>query len=592
MSQVTNPLAFTIFGSAAAAAGPSLISQAIAAQSAEVQGMNDAFVQDERRHALIITNHGYAGPDTRWPATAIDTGGQVEYVNKEAECLTRLGYKVTVATRSFAPDDDMRKEYGDRRGVSFFEGNPFARYLYVPGTQRPFMLKEHMFAEVIAEAHSLAHFLREEAGSQGMSPWDHVTFINSHYWDGGVMGQLLVREWQMDVVRGRLTAGAKGSGADLDPAGFPLLAAGLLDFLKADESLARDLARLNRHVWTPHSIGALKQRNMDGEEIEEEDPKLLELKKESFDWEYRAMNFPVRDEVERGLVSGALMSIGLYPYAPPARMVSYTSVDIREYIEGLGVTEGIRIVSFPPGTEVDRFYPRVGVGDSDVQMLFDYLEGKLKDSTRVVPEDMVRRMRREPQTLNVIVEASRLEKTKRKNLVVEALAHLPENTIALITGKPDKKGVYKGLKSLIAELGLTKRAFIIGKVPASLMGPLCSLPHGTNPDQFRLVMGAGASRMEGWGMSVMNLTAGGLPLVSSAMTPYAAYIKQRDDAAIVIEQGLREAERYADAFSALIGYPAMAKAMAERGRAIAAEFDWFPLTRGFLAEIEEEFDLK
>jgi glycosyltransferase involved in cell wall biosynthesis len=589
MSQVINPLPFTILGAASVASGPSLVSQATAAQPEEIQEMNDAFVREQRPHALLITNHGYPGPDKRWPATGPDSGGQIKYVNMEVGCLTELGYKVTVAARSFVPDEEMGKEYGDRMGVDFFEGNPLARYVYVPGTQKPFMWKEHLFAEVVAQANRLAHFIRDEAASQGINPWDYVAFINSHYWDGGVMGQLLVREWQQEIVLGRIMEAVKRAGGGVELAGFPLLAAGLVELLRDDEELAKELFSVNRHVWTPHSIGTLKQANMDNEEIEEEDPKILELKKESFEWEYRAMNFPMREEVERGLLNGALMSVGLYPYVPPARIVAYTSVDIKEHVERLGVTEGVLLYRFPPGTEVDRFYPRNGVGDRDVQMLFDYLEGKLEESERVVPEDVVRRMREESQSLNVIVEASRLEKTKRKHLVIEALAHLPENTIALITGKSDKKGVYKRLKSLIAELGLENRAFIIGKVPDELMGPLCSLPHGTNPDQFHMAIGAGASRMEGWGMSVMDQTAGGLPLVSSAMTPYAVYIKQRGDAAIVIGQGAGEVQRYADAFRSLIDDPEKARAMAERGRLLAAEFDWFPLTKGLVELAEPTF---
>ena len=93
-------------------------------------------------------------------------------------------------------------------------------------------------------------------------------------------------------------------------------------------------------------------------------------------------------------------------------------------------------------------------------------------------------------------------------------------------------------------------------------------------------------------MAVMDMTAGGLPLVSSDRTPYAVYIKERADAARVIPMGEGEVGMYADALRELIDDPEGARKIAKRGNEAAQEFDWPRLTRRFVSEIEGMFDSK
>jgi len=512
--------------------------QAIWQQPKDVQQLNEQFVAEPRSHALLITNHGYAGPT--FPPASPDSGGQITYVNNLATGLVEQGFKVTVATRSFTPDEQFA-DFGNRQGAAFFANTPLARYAFIPGIVDGFLPKEQIFADLPAIGANLASFLAYEAMSQKMNPWNYISWINSHYWDGGIVGQLLVRAWQR---------------------------------------AAPTLEGLNKHAWNAHSIGTLKEQNMLALPDDVRAEKLFQA-------QFAAMNFPMREHVERSLVGGAVgtynASTALYTDTSPAPVLVYTSQEIHDHTRELGAPADARLVAFPPGTDVMRYYPRDNITHDDVQALFAYMDG-------IVDADIMERMRTNPQSLNVIVEASRMDATKRKEIVIAAMDHMPDDTICLITGKPDKKGVYDGLVQLIDDLDLQHRVFMLGMVPDELMGPLMSLPFGKGDDQFRTAIGVGASRMEGWGMAVMDMNAGGLPLISSSTTPYAVRIKDDYDAAIVIPMGEgNEPQAYAEAMRTLIADPHKAKELGRLGLAAAQHFTWPSLISNFVREMNDHF---
>jgi glycosyltransferase involved in cell wall biosynthesis len=203
---------------------------------------------------------------------------------------------------------------------------------------------------------------------------------------------------------------------------------------------------------------------------------------------------------------------------------------------------------------------------------------------------MMERMRTNPQSLNVVVEASRMDATKRKEIVIEAMNHMSDDTVCLVTGKPDKNGVYDGLAGRIKDLNLGASVFLLGMVPDELMGPLMSLPFGKGDDRFRTAIGVGASRMEGWGMAVMDMNAGGLPLIASSATPYAVRLKEDYDAAIVIPMGEGdEPMAYAQAIRSLIEDPARAHEFGRLGLAAAQHFTWPGLVNNFVSEMNAQF---
>lgn len=516
------------------------VSQAIAAQPPEIQQLNEKFVNTRRPHALLITNHGYPGPDTRWPHGGPDSGGQITYVNELAPRLVAEGFKVTIATRAFKTDQKYAS-FGQRLGAAFFSKEPLARYIYVPGIFDTFLPKEQIFVDLPAIGANLAYFLHEEAASVDKKPWEYIAWINSHYWDGGLIGQLLVQHWH--------------------------------------QASALPLKKLNRHSWNAHSIGTLKEANM----RREFDPEKGNVK--LFEAQLAAMNFPIRERIERGLVGGA-QHHELFPNLPAAAILVWTSEEIRDHIIALGKPDNTPLIHFPPGTDIRHYYPRMKINDKGVQAFFQFLvtnnEKTKKHGKQQVPESLIEEMKNNPQKFNVMVEASRMDDTKRKHIIIEAMQYLPKDTILFITGRRDDTGIYDNLLSRIDALNLRDRVFLLGFVSDEAMGPMQSLPQGPYPDQFRLAIGIGASRMEGWGMAVMDMTAGGMTLIASDMTPYASFLKNKDNAAVVIPVEGDEPRVYADAVLHFIKHPEEAWSMAERSLHIAQSLDWPQLIRNFL----------
>ncbi|MBD3164257.1 hypothetical protein GF323_03590 [Candidatus Woesearchaeota archaeon] len=57
---------------------------------------HNKFRNSERKHILMITNHGCHSPVIE---VTTDTGGQNFYVNDLSEAFVRLGYKITILNR-------------------------------------------------------------------------------------------------------------------------------------------------------------------------------------------------------------------------------------------------------------------------------------------------------------------------------------------------------------------------------------------------------------------------------------------------------------------------------------------------------------
>ncbi len=626
---------------------PFSITSAIATQDVSIQHANNDFIANERPHILLLNPQGYAGPE--FPFSARDTGGQTEYVNYEAMALADLGYKVTVATRAFKPERKYAS-YGDRKGVEFMEGtNNAVRYIYVPGMlgfDAPFLRKEKIYEDLPPMTVSLWCYLCDEANFLGLKPWDvsNILFINSHYVDGGIMGQLLVRFWQgqraaehlreysapilkdakfdpvalLDNLNLNFGAAvidaynrANGNGPSKKAADRAQVLKWAADRLGWDEatteqlivklhkkpgknrsfapdamdassigrrllvaekgiqkSLKKQLRALNRHAWTPHSIGELKERRAisSGEAW---------VKPEK----HMDMNYFIRGMFEAGLLRGKSNPLGHLP--PPARLVVETSQEIGEATFWEGRTEKNRSLQFLPGIDPDIFFPRSSVDDQDVQGMFKDLA-----SRGVVPGPAIKALLDTPHNHNIVIEASRIDDTKRKDWVIEAYRMLPEairrSTFVFITGErnDETKDIYDPLIAKISELGVGDHVFLAGRVPPEHIGAFSCLPHCKGPRTFRHAQYITTSRMEGWGMAAQNSVAGGLALIASKHTPIAGYLRYKDNAAVVVSDDTQES--FAKAMQSLIEQPEFAQAMAERGRAIAKHHTWDVLTKKFV----------
>ncbi|MBX3029849.1 MAG: glycosyltransferase [Chloroflexi bacterium] len=118
------------------------------------------------RRILLISLHGYvaAEPELGRP----DTGGQVVYVLKLAECLGRMGFKVDILTRRFE-GQPATDSLGDH-----------VRIVRIPAGGDGFIAKERM-DEVVPEwvDGALRFIAARRLGYR---------FVSSHYWDAGLAG--------------------------------------------------------------------------------------------------------------------------------------------------------------------------------------------------------------------------------------------------------------------------------------------------------------------------------------------------------------------------------------------------------------------
>jgi len=160
-----------------------------------------AFLESERKHILMITNHGMH--NWKYIPGLPDTGGQNVFVNQFTYTLADLGYKITIINRG----GYKHPVTGDmQQGLNYLDENQ--RVLYIEDSTKEFVRKEDM-DEHIPE---LADFLYEHLNTENIP----VDLIISHYWDSCKLA-IMVNE-------------------------------------KLDQPV--------KHIWVPHSLGEVKKRNM------------------------------------------------------------------------------------------------------------------------------------------------------------------------------------------------------------------------------------------------------------------------------------------------------------------------------------------
>lgn len=174
---------------------------------------HNLFKDSSRKHILVITNHGAHAPVIE---ITTDTGGQCFYVNSFSKALVDLGYKVTILNRGgykHMVTEQMHKGvvYYDRvwgkKGLN-------CRLIYLEDGENKFIPKEELKNSNLIKERD---FLFEKAKKIGFG-LKEIYFINSHYWDSGVLGVLI------------------------------------------NEKLKKEYKRHVPHIWTPHSLGILKRK--------------------------------------------------------------------------------------------------------------------------------------------------------------------------------------------------------------------------------------------------------------------------------------------------------------------------------------------
>ncbi len=433
----------------------------------------------DRPRALLITNHGYAGVEVP-VGGAPDTGGQVFYVNSLALALQELGYSVTIAARGGFPhfgSDRLRE--GEEQLAEH------VRYLYVPGGGDAFIRKEDIAPALPAQLDWLEAFVGQQARAAGCAPWEVYRLINTHYWDAAVLGVGLAQRWGVD-----------------------------------------------RHVWTPHSLGALKEDNYRGKP-----PRVVE-----------PLRFAERKAEERAICAGT-------------RRFASTSDEIGQWLRSYYGVPAERIFDFPPCVDMSVFRPR---SDDELDATVAWLAG---------------RTGWDPAALRggeLVFEASRNDTTKRKDLVLRAFARAAAERPAarlFVAGGPDND-VQRQLRAIRdADPVLRRQAHLFeGKLPDEHLGPLFSLAG----------IYATPSEMEGFGMSAAQAAAAGSTLVCSGLVPFAVQYAAR--AAHIVAAG--DELGFAAALEALLADP---DERARRGRALVEAtraLDWVAVTRAFLGFLD------
>ncbi len=501
----------------------------------------------DRKLVALITNHGFAGPSPPI-GNAPDTGGQNVYVNDLAMALEEVGYEVFIFTRGGFPEyqTDLLRQ-GE---VAMSE---HVRYVFISGGGASFVRKEDIAFALEEQVDNLYVYINRLAKKMSLKAWQVFDFVNTHYWDAGVIGYKLVERWQADFIfetleevfgdtidptvlqkyymerhvravrhnwhylLGRLVLKSFDVKINIDdtPAQIhkksmvalekidPRFASLSLTFLsrlqrahwpvftinkttiasvlvgrlvadllaQIDALRPADIFRLNRHFWTPHSLAPIKEINfMD------------------YSWEEKQdLKFAERKHHERVVCERTPLIVS-------------TSKDISKTLVAHYNVHPDRIIYFPPCVN-GEYRPRV---QNECDKGYRYLAEKSGLSEGVLRD------------AKIIMEASRADRTKRKDLILEAFTHIAgevPDSYLFVFGGP-KNDVFSELQRIIEESSNIKgRVFLIPE----------TVEFDTLVQIFSLAsLYVSASEMEGFGMSVLQAAASGSPVVSSSFIPFAS----------------------------------------------------------------------
>lgn len=446
--------------------------------------MEKEFLNSQRKHILMITNHGIH----QWDVVPglPDTGGQDVYVNQLTEVLAEFGFKITIANRGGYPHPttgEMRtgRRYKDAR----------QRILYLEDGTDEFVRKEDMKSHIP----ELVDFLQDTLEKEGQG----IDLIISNYWDAALLGVLYNRR----------------------------------------------LDTLLPHLWIPHSLGAVKKRNMPPES-----------------WEKLRVDERIATERE---------------FIPELDFVAATSSLIRDSLkDDYGRDMSLFL---PPCIYPEKFHARSIPENHEIWDFLSQASG--------LPKERLRSSR-------YIMEVSRTDKTKRKDILIRAFARLGDrhpDTLLIVSIDRTEEELYLELIGLIDELGVKERVIVIGHEPDRLPY-LYSL----------LALYCSPSVMEGFGMSVQEAAATSVPVVGSDKIPFVVEYLLGDDVEERRMEGVEsgpvklgrggivvpadDVEGFARAMDLLLSDEALRKAMGERALDITVPyFTWEGMTSRMLKKM-------
>jgi glycosyltransferase involved in cell wall biosynthesis len=449
--------------------------------------LHQSFLESTRKHVLMITNHGIHQWDVI-PGLP-DTGGQDIFVNQFTDTLADLGFKITIVNRGGYPHPITGEMH---RGLRYRDG--LQRILYIEDDKKEFVRKEDMDAQIPQLVEFLKKFLQDEGTS--------VDLIISHYWDAAKIGVLLNRSYSNKV----------------------------------------------KHIWVPHSLGAVKKRNVEPDK-------------------WKKLRIDERIEIEKTLI-------------PELNGIAATSSTIRHSLkEDYGDSSDLFL---PPCVKTERYFPREIEADHDIWQF-------LRENTGLPVEEI--------QKCRIITEISRTDTTKRKDILMRAFAQVHQklpDTLLIVSIDDTEKELALELKGLIAELNVQSHTAVVGYVWDQL------------PFLYSVTdVYCSPSVMEGFGMSVQEAAATKVPVVGSHLIPFVEeyllgenvreipYDKmdsrplRQGDGAIVVQAD--DVDGFAYALELLLKNDALREEMGENAYHITIPyFTWKDMTRRFLEAINVE----
>ncbi|MDK2981095.1 MAG: hypothetical protein PWQ55_1442 [Chloroflexota bacterium] len=436
----------------------------------------------KRPHILMITNHGMH--HWRIVPGLPDTGGQNVFVNQFSQAMAQAGFKISIINRGGYANPVNGET---RRGMLYKDAAQ--RIIYLEDGRPEFVRKEDMDAQLPA----LLENLQEQVVAQG----NPVDCIISHYWDGAKLGVLYNRTLDNPV----------------------------------------------RHIWVPHSLGAVKKRNVQAAE-----------------WENLRIDERIANE--RAIISAV------------DRIASTSSIIAQSLKQDYGYTQ--KLVFLPPCVDPQRYSPHALPEDHPI---WDFLAEKARIPAQAIRDGQL------------ITEISRTDDTKRKNILLRAFAHVKEDfpRALLVLTIDEATSLGKELMQLIDVLHLKERVIVLGSVWEQL------------PDIYAAsAVYCTPSVMEGFGMSPQEAAASRVPVVSSDLVPYVGeYLLGADARALVIdgkETSIRrgagalvvpadDVEGFASALRWLLDHEDERQKMAEAAYRITIPyFTWTNIVREFLRE--------
>lgn len=361
------------------------------------------FFASQRPHVLMITNHGIHHWDII-PGLP-DTGGQNVFVNQFTATLAKSGFKITVVNRGGYPHPTTGEM---RTGVHYKDENQ--RILFLEDGFGEFVRKEDMDARMPY----LARALQDHIATEKIN----VDLIISHYWDGAKVGVLY------------------------------------------NQTLADPI----KHIWVPHSLGAVKKRNIDPSQ-----------------WE--KLRIDTRIYIEKEVIRSI-------------DGIAATSAIIRHSLKEDYSYEDTAFF-LPPCVDTERYHPRV-IGEK--HPIWAFLSEHAGITSSKIRES------------KIITEISRTDSTKRKDVLIKAFAEVNKrypDTFLVISIDQTNQTLAQELCDLIELLNIRERTAVLGSVWEEL------------PDIYAVTdIYCTPSVMEGFGMTPQEAAATKVPVVSSQLVPF------------------------------------------------------------------------